>query len=222
MKYIVCLPYVWKPYFDECIATCKFPRENMLLIDNTVNNIGIMKSHNLGVAKMKELGADYLIILSAAIRFGEAGGLDFIEQLEKHPELDIAHGVQLNYKEVGNKVFGWHFMAFRKEVFEKIGKWDENFTPYGFDDIDLSLRIRKGIPDVKWESLPCDVSDTTMAHSIKLAGVEAPSGPRMLYFMEKWGRHPGAWKLGSYDTPFNDPNNSLAFWPGGQGGKWDE
>ncbi len=42
MKYVVVVPYTYQPYFDEFMATCKFPRENMLCIDNTTpeKNIG--------------------------------------------------------------------------------------------------------------------------------------------------------------------------------------
>lgn len=232
MKYVIVLPYVYKPYFDECMATVKFPAENMLIIDNTAVNLGIMKSHNMGIDRMKEVGADWLIILSAAVRFGEPGGLDFIEQIQINADHQVIHaasqnvegGKQADPKGGGhNEVFGWHLTAFRRDVFEKIGRWDQNFTPYGFDDIDLSLRIRKGIPDVKWDTFPVDVHDTTMSHSINLAKVEAPSGPRILYFAEKWGRHPGAYKLDEYDRPFNNPHHSLAYWPpAADGGQWDE
>lgn len=215
MKYVCVVPYAYAPYFQEFIKTCKIPRENMLLINDTnpPGAIGIMKAHNMGIDFMKEKGADWLIVMSAAIRFGEQGGLDFLKILEQHPDHHVIHGASADAVESGNKVFGWHLVAFHRSVFETIGRWDENFSPYGFDDIDLSLRIRKGMPDVKWEGYPCDVTDTTMSHSINLAGVEAPSGPRILYFVEKWGRHPGAYQLGSYDTPFNDPEKSLAYWP---------
>lgn len=232
MNYVVCLPFVYKPYYDECMETVKFPRQNMLIIDNTVNNIGIMASHNKGIDRMKDMGVDWLIILSAAVRFGKAGGLDFIEQIHQHADHHVIHaasqnvegGMQSNPEGGGhNEVFGWHLTAFHRSVFETIGRWDQNFTPYGFDDIDLSLRIRKGIPDVKWDTFPIDVHDTSMSHSINLAKVEAPSGPRILYFTEKWGRHPGAYQLGEYDRPFNNPDNSLAYWPPApDGGHWND
>jgi hypothetical protein len=127
-----------------------------------------------------------------------------------------------------NKVFGWHLTAFKREVFDNIGRWDENFSPYGFDDIDLSIRIQhhyKGRPG--WDTYPIDVTDTTMSHSINLGGVESPSDPKIAYFATKWGRHPGAYQLGEYEHPFNNPERSLKFWPSGSlvpagGGKWDD
>lgn len=231
MKFVAVLPYVWESYYQDCVKTMASElKAHTLFINNTENNLGIMRSHNKGIDYMEEQGADWLIIISAAVRFGELGGLDFIEQIEKHQDHHVIHAASENV--VGgkqsdpaggghNKVFGWHLTAFHRSVFETIGRWDVNFTPYGFDDIDLSLRIRKGMPDVKWDTYPCDVHDTSMSHSINLAGVEAPSGPRILYFVEKWGRHPGAYQLGSYDRPFNNPENSLAYWPPSHGETWD-
>lgn len=234
MKYVAVLPYVWPPYFQECVATMAPElRENTLFVDNTANNVGIMKAHNMGIDFMKQRGADFLIIISAAVRFGENAGLDFIQQIEDHQDHHVIHAASENVAggkqadpEGGghNEVFGWHLTAFHKSVFEQIGRWDQNFTPYGFDDIDLSIRIRKHFKETtKWDTYPCDVHDTTMSHSINLAGVESPSGPRILYFVEKWGRHPGAYQLGEYEHPFNNAEHSLAYWPpAADGGKWDE
>ena len=180
----------------------------MLLIDNTVNNLGIMKSHNMGLDKMKEVGADWLIVLSAAVRFGEAGGLDFIEQIEKHQDCQVINGSGRVMIEGVEKVMaiGWHLTAFNKAVFEAVGRWDENFTPYGFDDVDLTLRIRKYFGDkLKWETFPCDSSHVSFSHSVQLAGVESPSTPRIAYFAEKWGRHPKAWRWEGFEHPFDNP-----------------
>lgn len=224
MSYVACVPYVYQPYFDAFIKTVKIPREKMLIIDNTKKNLGIMRSHNLGIDFMKEKKANWLIIMSAAIRFGEPGGLDFVKVLEDHPDHYIIHAATPNVigglkqkpegREQVNGVFGWHLTAFHRDVFENIGRWDENYTPYGFDDIDLSVRIQKhykGEPG--WNTYPCDVSDTTMAHSINKAGVISPSGTRINYFKRKWGRLPGDYLKEPWDHPFNDPGNGLDFWP---------
>jgi hypothetical protein len=47
MKYAVVVPYAYKPYFDEFVATLKIPREYCLFIDDTdpPGGIGIMKAH---------------------------------------------------------------------------------------------------------------------------------------------------------------------------------
>lgn len=224
MSYVVCLPYVYQPYYDACRATMRFPGENVLAIDNTVNNVGIMKAHNMGVAEMRERQADWLIIMSAAIRFGKNGGLDFLDILDDHQTYHVIHGasanvqggMQSNPNGGGgvNKVFGWHFVAFNRKVFDRIGVWDENFTPYGLDDIDMSLRIRKGFgEETLWDTYPCDVFDTTMSHSINLANVKSSYPPRDNYFFRKWGRRGDEWQDNGFATPFNDPEAGLDYWP---------
>lgn len=207
MKYTVVLPYVLQEYKDACVATCKFDPDSMLLVDNTVKNVGIMRAHNMGIDKMMADGSDWLIVLSAAIRFGAPGGLDFVERLKEHEGHHVIEA---------SGVFGWHLIPFSRELLEKVGRWDENFTPYGFDDIDYSLRIQKtfALDNSKqlWEKVPVDAEDAGMAHSIKIAKVESPADPLIDYFKKKWGRHPGEWQAGDYDRPFNK-NVPIAYWP---------
>lgn len=214
MNWVGVLPYVHKPYFDECRKSMH-PSffKNVLCIDNTTENIGIMKSHNKGVEMME--GADWLVVMSAAIRFGESGGRDFIDRLKENPDHHVLHGVGPKRDPLGRVVpYGWHLVAFNKTVFEAIGKWDENFTPYSLDDIDMSLRIQKHFgKEVKWDKVPCDVSDTTSAHSINLGGVTATYEPRNRYFERKWGRDGGEWDKPAYDHPFNDESKPLSWWP---------
>lgn len=225
MKYRVVLPFVYRPFMEACVATMapEF-KKNVFFVDNTLDNIGIMRAHNKGIDRMNRVGADWLIILSAAVRFGEAGGLDFIQQLEDHMDHYVIHaasnnviGGKQNDGSAGggvNKIFGWHLTAFKREVFENIGRWDENFSPYGLDDLDLSLRIQKHYKGAKgWDTYPCDVSDTVMSHSINKAGVKAAYPPRESYFRRKWGRGGGDWQNMGYDHPFNDPTKPLSFFP---------
>lgn len=228
MKYVIVVPYAYQPYFDEFLATLKIPKENCLFVDDTANpgSIGIMKAHNMGIDLMKSRGADWLIVMSASIRFGESGGLDFIKVLENHNNLHVINGggKAIIDGEEQTLAMGWHLTAFKADVFAAIGRWDENFTPYGFDDVDLTLRMKKYFgKEFKMDTFIVDMEHTTRSHSISLAGVEAPSGPRIEYFVSKWGRHPGAWQWDGWYHPFNEPANSLAYWPpSANGGHWDD
>lgn len=224
MKYVVVVPFTYRPYFDAFMSSCKIPTENILTIDNTDpdRNIGCMASHNKGIEFMREKGADWLVVISPAIRFGENGGLDFIEILKQYSDHQIIHGGSANIKgelqhtiEGGghNKVFGWHLVAFSKVILDLAGGWDENLSPYSLCDIDMTLRIRKVMPNVKWETYPCDVTDTTMSHSINLSGVKAAYAPRNSYFTRKWGREGGDWQNDGYEYPFNDPTRPVSYWP---------
>jgi len=182
---------------------------NVVIVDNTWKNIGIMAAHNLGRKVMLEQEADWLIVCSAAIRFGDPGGMDFIEELGNRSGHDVVEGAG---------VFGWHLIAFSNDIMQRVGEWDENFTPYGFDDIDLSLRIqrvtkRDGRTVQLWEKAVIDVTDMGMGHSIHLGGVRVDANPQIDYFRRKWGRHPGEWDKPTYEFPFNNPNNPISFWP---------
>jgi hypothetical protein len=225
MKYVVVVPYAYQPYFDEFRATLKLPAENCLFVDDTnpVGGIGIMKAHNMGIDFLREKGANYLIVMSAGIRFGEAGGLDFLKVIEDHPELLVINGAGLNRENGLVMAMGYHLTAFRAEVFSGIGRWDENFTPYGFDDIDMMLRMKKYfVTEYKVDSYAVDMEHVSRSHSIELAGVQAPSEPRIQYFTEKWGRHPGAWEWDGWPYPFHDETKSLKYWPvAPNGGRWD-
>lgn len=210
MKYVVVLPYTIQQYFDDCVKTMHPDlRANLLPINNTVNNVGIMAAHNEGIQTLKVRGADWLVVLSAAIRFNEPGGMDFINELANREGHNIVEAAG---------VFGWHLIAFSAKTLQEVGEWDENFSPYGFDDIDYSLRVQKfykidGRQTQVWEKAPVDAQDMGMAHSIKIANVDSPAEPRIKYFERKWGRHPGDYENDGYDHPFNDPNNGIDFWP---------
>jgi hypothetical protein len=203
MKYVVVLPYKVQEFRDACIQTCKL--ENIVEIDNTENNIGIMASHNLGIKKLYEDDADWLIIMSAAIRFGQSGGQDLIEYLSK-TDVQVVEGYGL---------YGWHLMAFRRDIIDAVGGWDENFTPYGYDDLDYSIRIQKAFPHVRWEKIKFDVSDTIMGHSIKLGGVRSNDNILHQYFYNKWGHYPGSGATfeDCYDLPFNLPDVDIKYCP---------
>lgn len=229
MKYVIVVPYAYQPYFDEFVRTLKIPRENCLFINDTnpPGGIGIMKAHNMGIDFMRERGADWLIVMSAGIRFGEQGGLDFIKLLEEHSDLHVINGAgRVTFEGEAEQVIamGYHLTAFKADVFSGIGRWDENFSPYGFDDIDLMLRMKKYFGNqLRVDTFPVDMAHVSRSHSIEFGKVEAPSGPRIAYFVEKWGRHPGAWQWDGWPYPFNDEKNSIAYWPPvASGSKYDD
>lgn len=229
MKYVVVVPFAYRPYFDEFVQTLKLPRENCLFIDDTDpdNRIGIMKAHNMGIDFMRNNGADWLVVMSAGIRFGESGGMDFVKLLEEHNDLHVINGAgRVTFEGEAEQVIamGYHLTAFKADVFSTIGRWDENFTPYGFDDIDLMLRMKKGYQGaLRADTFPVDMAHISRSHSIEFGGVIAPSAPRIAYFVEKWGRHPGAYQWDGWLHPFNNEAHSIKYWPPApNGGKCDD
>ena len=211
-KFLVVMPYLWQEYADDCIATTRFGEFGRFMpIDNTMVNRGIMRSHNLALDAREP--DEWLVIMSAALRFGPQGGMDFIDHLTTH-----AHNGVMSCSDT----YGWHLVAFRPDVIERMGRWDENFTPYGWDDIDLSIRIHKLMPEVKWAGMPCDLTDMGMAHSIKIAGLRAPAQPLLDYFKTKWLCEPGS-EFDEYSNhPFGDTSNHLNYWPDINGASWNQ
>lgn len=211
MNYVAVLPWVHQPYRDAFMETCRL---DVFEVDNSERNIGIMRATNLGIDRMRETDADWLVVMSAALRFGPPGGLDFVDHLDRMEGHRVVEAAG---------VFGWHLIAFHRDTLAAIGRWDPNFSPYGFDDIDLSVRYQLvfGNGGQLWDKVPVDVSDEGMGHSIKLAGVESPAGPRIDYFVAKWNRHPGRGDLPTYTHPFNNPANPVGYWPDFEGERWD-
>jgi hypothetical protein len=208
MSYVVVLPSIYQPYTDECVASMAMElRRRTLIVDNTAANIGVSKSWNRGVDFMHERGADWLILLSAAVRFGALGGLDFVHHLREPHHIVEA-----------KPVYGWHLIAFHRHVFDRCGLFDENFHSY-FGDIDWSIRIQHAYApkDPPWDKTTVDLHDMGMAHAIKLAGVDQRPGwqsadENIDYFHAKWGRHPGGWQT-PHTHPFNNPDHGLDYWP---------
>lgn len=221
MTYVAVIPYAYQEYFDEFAKTCKI---QYIAIDNTKENIGIMKSHNIGIRFMREQNADWLIVMSASIRFGEKGGLDFIEELDKTDGL-LLHGKGLWKSDPEQRVMalGWHLTAFHKSVFDAVGGWDENYSNYSLDDVDLTMRIQKHFgKDYKNRSVEVDMVHESTAHSVNLAHIKACAyAPRHSYFMRKWGKDSHEWQEEGYMTPFNldkplsycpDEDDKLSIW----------
>lgn len=210
MKHVAVLPFVLRDWADDCVASMSEEfKDGLLLVDNTHTNLGVMASHNLGVDRVLETQADWLIVVSAAVRFGEPGGSDFLQALRDH----VGHHVVES-----QKVFGWHLIAFSRETLERVGKWDENYSPYGFDDLDYAIRIRLAyeLTPPFWAKVPVEATDMGMGHSIKIAEVEAPAEPRLTYFCKKWGvelAEDGGKSQPRFTHPFDDPSHDFTWWP---------
>lgn len=207
MRYTVVLPFIYGPTANECLSTMQFSPENIIAVDNTQKNLGVSRSWNLGIDKMKTDDTSWLIVVSTAIRF-KRGGLDMIDVLQQRTDQNVLEAMN---------VFGWHLIAFNRRLIDKVGKFDENFYPAYFEDLDYSIRIQKTFhldnSNPLWDKIDVDVVDTGMSQSIKLGLIDAPAAPLIEYFQRKWGRHPGEYQRPEYNHPFNDENNELDYWP---------
>lgn len=216
-KAVFVLPYVYKPYLDECLATIKIPREQILIVDGTLpEDGGCAWAINKGVDFMREKDASWLVVLNPALRFGEPGGIDILKWLD-----EIVAG-RVYFGDAIGADLAWHCCAFRREVFESIGKLDTNFSPVYFEDVDFDLRYKKYVGDSNIATRWIDVTNESYGHSVKLGGKKPDINALITYFATKWGVHPSAVNdLASYKHPFNEKTNSLAFWPPANGGIWN-
>lgn len=216
MTFVAVLPSIWPEWTSLCLASMDNDiRNHLLVIDNTVTNRGVARSWNMGVERMRTENAEWLIVVSAAVRFGPPGGLDLVAELDRSGggEWAIEAGECPRQRGIG---FGWHLIAFRSSTFDRVGVFDENFWPAYWEDLDFGHRIRCATPswqpgpDPIWPKVDVDADLAGFAHGKTLAGVEVPVEPLRSYFARKWGGLAGdEW----YDRPFGDPKLGLDYWP---------
>lgn len=203
MRCVAVLPWVVPEWRDDCIATCAL---DVVEIDNSVKNRGVPRSWNIGIDIMRERDADWLIVMSAALRFGDPGGLDFLEVLEDHPDhLGIS----------ALDTFGWHLMAFNREAIEACGRFDENFWPGYYEDVDYSIRMYRYKPNAPHGAYAIDVVDLKMGHTFEARDdirEELNNQRSLRYFEAKWGVPHGSEWHDYYATPFNG-DFPLGYWP---------
>ena len=200
-EYVAVLPSIHPPWTDRCLAgLAPEIRDRLLIVDNTIRNRGVAASWNLGIRRMYEAEADWTIILSAALRFGEPGGMDFVAELDTDAvAIEAGHGI------------GWHLIAFPRRVFDRVGMFDENFFAY-WEDIDFARRVSLGfaLTDPYWAKVSVDVAIAGFSHGVALAGVKVDNVRLENYYKAKWGGPKGG---ETNDRPFDDPARGLDWWP---------
>jgi hypothetical protein len=152
---------------------------------------------------MRERDHDWLLICSAAVRFGPAGGRDLLRFLDeahqaspRPPCVEAARGL------------GWHLLAFHRETLDRVGDFDPIFHPGYFEDRDWSVRFQRahgvdsrapGFVGPLWPKVDVDATLTEVAHGLKRGGVTVDMVGMEQRFYAKWGAQE------QYATPYNDP-----------------
>lgn len=201
MSHVAVLPVIHRPWADRCLATAD---PHLLLhgvvVDNTETNIGVAASWNRGIERMRERGADWLVVMSAACRFGPKGGRDFLLALHENRgavAVEAAHGI------------GWHLIAIAADTFDAVGTFDENFFAY-HEDIDFSRRVHCWLGEEPpwWPKVSIDVAIAGFAHGIDLGGAVVDAAAQERYYRAKWHGAKGEERT---CLPFGD--QPLHFWP---------
>lgn len=195
-RYLVAIPSIYPPFTGACVDSLDpRVRKNTVVIDNAGGyNRGVAASWNLVAREVVAKKWDYLVIVSAAMRFNQ-GLEDFMQEL-------------YDKKPVGlDTQFGWHCVALHRYIFESVGFFDENFYPAYYEDSDFIRRmelaeysfpgvLNPGIPDdQKMPRFQVDAECIEDAHGIKKANVYVNYERNKQYFIKKWGAEP------KYDSP---------------------
>lgn len=195
MSFVAVLPSIYQRWSDECLNTVGF-YDRVHVIDNTTTNRGVAASWNLGRAAVIARKLDHLVIMSAGIRFGDARGQDFIDQLVPGEILEAA-------------VIGWHLIAFPREVLIEVGEFDEIFWPAYFEDNDYGRRLILTYgSSIDWKKPEIDVKLVRPAHGIALGKVQVPWRELRGKYEAKWNGLP---TFETFTTPYNDPSLPLTF-----------
>jgi hypothetical protein len=120
VSFVAVLPSIYPPWTEACVASMRGPLLwNLDVFDNTQVNRGVSVAWNYGVRRMYDLDADWLVILSAGMRFGQQGGDDFAQALDEAPEGSwaVEAGACPTDPSYG---FGWHCIAFHRTTFDRV------------------------------------------------------------------------------------------------------
>lgn len=225
MTYLIVMPVINKEITHRSLKSIdKAIYEKMLLIDNSADNFAkdypiesIYPQENIGVARSWNAGAirvlngiDYLILVSATMVF-KKGMLDFISYLELNLN---PYGLETQH--------GWHCIAIGRKTLETIGLFDENFYPAYYEDSDYIRRMElAGIHNpmsatARLPKVEIAAGYQGNAHAVK-NGVNVNMQACRDYFVDKWGKDPRyeaqAQRDELFKYPFNNPENSLSYWP---------
>lgn len=192
-----------------------------IIIPNWKNKWTLSKAWNEGIRKAVERDSDYILIINDDIVLSPTTIDNMITFFDFHPEAVLVSAFDMRESMTAEEVYddGWsgsftdsHFdekpdfacFMVRPDTVEKIGWFDENFSPAYFEDNDYHRRI---------VVLGHKAYSTTSALFYHYGSRTQYSDPYIpvvpstafevnrLYFESKWGGSPGK-EL--YVTPFND------------------
>lgn len=221
-SWLMVLPAIDKAQLAGFLDTCRLPRENILIVDNSGGspiqwglkppwrgrpahrarrNLGVSASWNLGVRAVLAERLDWLVIASTSLRFGEPGGLDFIEGLGRCGDEGSACSL-----------YGWHLVALARSTLETVGEFDEGFFAYSEETCMLYRMGLAGIASPRENGRPHCWIDVDAEYGRQAAALVDGLVPEVSlqasadYYEMKWGGPQGA---ETFTTPFGDPRISI-------------
>lgn len=204
MSFILVIPSVSPISAHECLKTYNGNYEDCYVIPNNETNRGVAGAWNLGVDQMYAQNRGWLVICSESIRFGADGYKNLVDEMD-------AASPKTMVLEADNDL-GWHLIAFRREVFDKVGYFDELFYPAYYEDNDFSYRYQKAFQTTEddyplWPKVSIDATLIGKAQGLQhvepidFVALEAE-------YVKKWG---GVSPNETFDRPYNNPLYTYRF-----------
>lgn len=194
------LPSIDPEFRQACIeGMSPGVRQRTLLLDNSVHNRGCAVSWNIGRDRALSIGADWLIILSESMRFGDAGGEDFEAELDADEGSAMILGAcDSTCTEVVNtgqgfcrRGYGWHMAAIARKTLELVGRWDEIFWPIYFEDTDYQRRMNIAKCDQGKMVTGIDAHLAACEHTVAAGFIKSGWPTTLPLYEAKWGGRPG-------------------------------
>lgn len=222
MKLLAVLPVVYEDSADRCInsildtnRSSGLRPEELLVVDNSRagfvsqrypnvrahrdpngHNLGVARSWNVGVREVMEGDLDWLVIISTSVEFGPLLHTTWREQMQRHQRRWMIEAMG----------HSWHLIAIHRDVFERVGLFDENFYPAYEEQIDFGHR--QEILDIQRDYASVWVNAMSWGSANHIHEIDCPNPPLVEYYVEKWGGIKGEEK---WDKPFN--GKPLDYWP---------
>lgn len=194
------LPVMLKETADICIGSmlpedsaAGLSRDEVLIVDNSRegwaeeryglrtyrdpdgHNLGVARSWNVGAREVLNRGLDYLVLMSASMRFGPMLHTTWVRQMETF------WGSHL----IESEGHSWHLIAIHREALERVGLFDGAFYP-GYVEADdwITRMVLAGLP-TSWPR--AWVNALSQGVAIHVQELSCPWGPLRDYYAAKWG-----------------------------------
>lgn len=180
-----------------------------LVVDNTETNLGVAASWNLGIDEAVTNGADWLVIVSESMRFGETGGADFEGQLTGSWATATCDRTCFWTLNTGagfcRNGYGFHLFGLAMSTVEQVGRFDEIFYPAWWEDADYYRRMAlAGMTGDTWTHLDhIDAHLAACEHSTATGLVEGSWSDTRPAYIRKWGGEQGSER---YLRPYGNPD----------------
>lgn len=216
--FVVVLPGLDYMLTRRCVESMILAfRDHLLLVDNTDEgflasryastigkvramheNAGVAPAWNLGAAWMMDRNAEYLILVSQSLRFGDPGGADFLAELDQRRPPVLMHSQ-----------FGWKCLAIHRDTLARVGLFDPIFAPAYFEDQDYLYRMGlAGLPSPRENGGELDQINIAAesagdAVMIRRGVVDIDYGAQHEKYLTKWGGPQGHEQ---WTHPYNLPD----------------